>query len=126
MNIVYRVIFILWLTPHGKNPFIMIHDRVIGSAVSNAIFLQRGEGILWQKQKQVYVISGANGQKVPLRLTGTIRVVLKLHAGMFMKAVVLIVIRIFFLQNFPKQERMHTFIIRRQKRLTNLIVLTVT
>jgi hypothetical protein len=126
MNIVYRVIFILWLTPHGKNPSIMIHDRVTGLVVSNAIFLQQGEGILCQKQKQVYVISGANGQKVPLRLTGTIRVVLKLPAVMFMKAVVLIVIRIFFLQNFPKQGRMHTFIIRRQKRQTNLIALTVT
>jgi hypothetical protein len=51
---------------------------------------------------------------------------LEVARGMFMKAVVSNVMRIFFLQNFQKQERMHTFIIRRQKKLTNLIVLTVT
>src|SRR5664280_699534 len=50
---------------------------------------------------------------------------LEVARGYVMRTVVLTAIRIFSLQNFQKQERMHTFIICRQKKQPNLTALIV-
>ena len=54
----------------GKNLFITIHNQDTGLHVLIVIFLRKARVISGQKEKQVYAICGASGQKIQLHLTG--------------------------------------------------------
>ena len=108
----------------GRGQFIMKPSRDTGSHAPIVIFRQKVTDISGPREQPVCGTCGLTGQKIQHHSTGRKREDWRMHGYILMKAAVLNAMRIFFLPNLPKKERMHIFIISRQRKLLIFTVST--